>query len=124
MRTRLQGDLRAPAAARQFVAAPLRDLLGRAGPPPAEDVVLVVSELVTNAVRASAGVIDLSLLVDESRVEVEIADDADGWPTPRDADWEDPGGRGLAIVDELADRWHTTELNPGKRVTVTWFRRA
>jgi anti-sigma regulatory factor (Ser/Thr protein kinase) len=122
MRTQLSGDLRAPAAARRFVAAPLRTLLGRATRPSAEDVVLVVSELVTNAVRASADVIGLSVHVDEERVEVEISDDAGGWPTRREADWEDPSGRGLAIVDELADRWDATELYPGKRITVTWFR--
>jgi anti-sigma regulatory factor (Ser/Thr protein kinase) len=124
MRTELRGDLRAPAAARRFVDAPLRDMLGRDDRPAAEDVVLVVSELVTNAVRASADVISLSLTVDEDRVQVEIADDASGWPTPRKAEWEDPSGRGLAIVDELADRWQTTELYPGKRITVTWFRDA
>lgn len=122
MKTQLAGDLRAPGAARRFVGAPLRDLLGRATRPAAEDVVLVVSELVTNAVRASAGVIGLSLVVEEDRVEVEISDDAAGWPTPRQADWEDPSGRGLAIVNELADRWNATELYPGKRITVTWFR--
>lgn len=122
MRTELPGDLRAPAAARHFIDAPLRDLLGRAARPQAEDVVLVVSELVTNAVRASAEVIGLTLLVDEERVEISISDDAAGWPKPRAAGWEDPSGRGLAIVDELADSWHTTELHPGKRITVTWFR--
>jgi anti-sigma regulatory factor (Ser/Thr protein kinase) len=122
MRTELAADLRAPAAARRFVDGPLRDLLGRVARPAAEDVVLVVSELVTNAVRADAEVIGLSLTVDEERVEVEISDDAAGWPTPRDAGWEDPTGRGLAIVDQLADRWHADELHPGKRVTVTWFR--
>jgi len=122
MRTKLSADVRAPAAARRFVDAPLRDMLGRAARPAAEDVVLVVSELVTNAVRASAAVIGLSLRVDEDRVEVEISDDAGGWPTLRDAGWEDPNGRGLAIVEELADRWDATELHPGKRITVTWFR--
>ncbi|MDH2412686.1 ATP-binding protein [Nocardioides sp. CER19] len=122
MRTELPGDLRAPAAARRFIDAPLRDLLGRATRPAAEDVVLVVSELVTNAVRADADTIGLSLTVDEERVEVVISDDAGGWPTLRQVDWEDPSGRGLAIVDELADRWDATELYPGKRITVTWYR--
>lgn len=124
MRTELPADLRAPAAARRFVDAPLRDILGSTDKPAAEDVVLVVSELVTNAVRASADIIGLTLTVAEDRVEVEISDDASGWPTPRQADADDPSGRGLAIVDELSDRWHTTELYPGKRITVTWFRDA
>jgi anti-sigma regulatory factor (Ser/Thr protein kinase) len=124
MKTELPGDLRAPAAARRFVDAPLRDMLGQADRPAAEDIVLVVSELVTNAVRASADVISLSLTVAEDRVEIEISDDASGWPTPRQADLDDPSGRGLAIVDELSDRWHATELYPGKRITVTWFRHA
>ncbi|GAB7003635.1 ATP-binding protein [Nocardioides sp. AN3] len=124
MKTELRGDLQAPAAARRFVDAPLRDILGRAARPTAEDVVLVVSELVTNSVRASAVVIGLALRVDDERVEIEISDDAAGWPVPRDASWDDASGRGLAIVDELADDWHATELHPGKRITVTWFRQS
>lgn len=122
MRVRLRGHLGAPAEARRFVLGGLRKRLGRATRPDVEDVVLVVSELVTNAVRAEAAVIDLSLVVEDERVQVEISDDAEGWPRMRRADPEDLSGRGLAIVDQLADRWDTTQLRRGKRVTVTWYR--
>lgn len=124
MRTEFPGDLRAPASARRFAATPLRELLGSADRPSTEDVLLVISELVTNSVRADATAIALSLEIDEERVEVTVTDDAAGWPAPRDAGWDDAHGRGLAIVDHLADRWHTTALDRGKSVTVTWFRDA
>jgi anti-sigma regulatory factor (Ser/Thr protein kinase) len=122
MRTRLPADPHAPAAARRYVQTGLARLLGADTLPATDDVVLVVSELVTNSVRASASTVALSLEVRRDRVEVEVTDDAGGWPTRRDVDWDQPNGRGLAIVDKLADRWHATERGTGKSVTVVWFR--
>ncbi|SFC13649.1 Anti-sigma regulatory factor (Ser/Thr protein kinase) [Nocardioides terrae] len=122
MKTQLRGTLSAPAEARRFVLSAMRKLRGHVTRPDTDDIVLVVSELVTNAVRADAAVIGLSLVVEDKHIRLEISDDAEGWPTPRRAGADDLSGRGLAIVDELADRWTTTELRPGKRVTVTWYR--
>jgi anti-sigma regulatory factor (Ser/Thr protein kinase) len=122
MRTRLRADAHAPAAARRYVESGMAQLLDPDGLPAYDDVVLVVSELVTNSIRASAQEVVLSLEVRKDRVEVEITDDAAGWPTRRDVEWDEPNGRGLAIVEKLADRWHTTERRRGKSVTVVWFR--
>lgn len=123
VRARFAGDFKAPAHARTFVSGEL-DATFSDGPETwAADIVLVVSELVTNSVRAGARNIDVDLRADDHRVDVQVADDAPGWPTPRTASHDDLDGRGLAIVDELADRWTTSPGSPGKSVTATWFLR-
>ena len=118
MRIKLTADVHAPAVARDFVRRQLHDVLGRQRPV-CDDVELIVSELVTNSVRAGATVIDLMLEVLSEAVEVQVTDDAAGWPTPRSAGPDGLDGRGLEIVDRLADHWHTVASPPGKRVVVT-----
>lgn len=122
MRTQLPGDLHAPSAARAFVTAAFRSEINQAGMPDTEDVVLVVSELVTNSVRAGAGVIGLELALTDARLELHVTDDAAGVPTTRHPGWDELGGRGLSIVEDVADEWHATTLAEGKRVTATWSR--
>jgi len=119
MRMQLTADVHAPAVAREFVRRQLVDLLDTVQRAVREDVELIVSELVTNSVRAGATVIDLTLEVGPQRVEVEVTDDAAGWPTPRTAGPDGVDGRGLEIVDQLADHWHTVASPPGKRVIVS-----
>ena len=119
MRIQLAGDVHAPALAREFVRRQLHDVLARGQRPVCDDVELIVSELVTNSVRAGATVIDLMLEVLSEAVEVQVTDDAAGWPTPRSAGPDGLDGRGLEIVDRLADHWHTVASPPGKRVVVT-----
>jgi anti-sigma regulatory factor (Ser/Thr protein kinase) len=120
MRVRLGGDPQAPRAARRFVQTHLRpavddqDLV--------EDVVLVVSELVTNAVRAGATGVDLALEVTPRRVVLTVEDDAEGWPTLVSAGSEAVGGRGLGIVDQVADEWHVSDRPRGKCLTAAWDR--
>lgn len=123
MRTRLTGDLHAPAAARRFVMTGLREPLASSQPALCDDLALIVSELVTNSVRASAHVVDVELRVENDRVEVQVTDDAAGWPTPQAADIESVDGRGLEIVSQLADSWHTVARPPGKSVIATCLRR-
>jgi anti-sigma regulatory factor (Ser/Thr protein kinase) len=122
MRIVLGGDVRAPAAARRFVGSAGGQLLGDGDSPQVDDVVLAVSELVTNSVRAGATQIQLTLDVADDSVELHVSDDAPGWPAVRHPDLDDPGGRGLAIVEDVADEWHATGLDRGKRVTVRWSR--
>ena len=64
---------------------------------PVEDVVLIASELVTNAVRAGAAWVDLTLKVTRQRLDLVVADDAHGWPVLVTADEEAIGGRGLRL---------------------------
>ena len=122
MRTDLPGDVHAPAAARAFVLGALDDAAVPLGLPKSYDVVLVVSELVTNSVRAGATAIAVELTATEDRLELSVIDDAGGWPATRHPTWDDTRGRGLAIVEDVADEWHSTVLDRGKRVTATWSR--
>jgi anti-sigma regulatory factor (Ser/Thr protein kinase) len=81
---------------------------------------LVVSELVTNSVRAGATSITLELTADDDVLALSVSDDAPGWPTARNPAWGEVGGRGLAIVEKVADEWTTRTLGTGKRVTACW----
>lgn len=100
-------------AARRFASAELADLGSRV-----ETVVLLVSELATNAVRHAASAFVLSIERSDGAVRVEVADEGDGSPTEQPHDIEAPSGRGLQIVDALADEWGVTQRPGGKAV---WF---
>ncbi|SOB88543.1 ATP-binding protein [Streptomyces sp. 1331.2] len=84
----------------------------------AEDVLLMVSELVTNAcLHAPGGPSELRLDWDGSRLRVEVADDS---PVPprllRAAEPGRPGGYGLRVVDRLSRAWGCVPEGGGKRV--------
>ncbi|MFB9462137.1 ATP-binding protein [Streptomyces cinereospinus] len=89
--------------------------------PLAETLVLLVSELVTNAVvhTGCPAVLRLSLpepAADSATVRLEVADGSTRAPVPRWVDDEETGGRGLALVDGLADRWGWSPEGVGKRI--------
>ncbi|WP_405803215.1 ATP-binding protein [Streptomyces sp. NBC_01187] len=84
----------------------------------AEDGTLIVSELVSNAVQHARRE-SIRLTVDRpgtTRVCIGVVDFSKVPPAPKEYDAEDEGGRGLALVNELADRWGTELLPWGKRV--------
>ncbi|MFF7449391.1 MULTISPECIES: SpoIIE family protein phosphatase [unclassified Streptomyces] len=82
-----------------------------------ESTELLVSEVVGNAVRFAGRPITLRLLrTDVLRCEVE--DDSTVVPRMRHARLSDEGGRGLFLVDQLAQRWGATRVSTGK---VVWF---
>ncbi|HEX6447171.1 MAG TPA: SpoIIE family protein phosphatase [Streptosporangiales bacterium] len=76
---------------------------------------LVVSELVTNALRYASGDIELRLLRDRTLV-CEVRDDSDALPRARQASDDDEGGRGLQVVHRLAKRWGARPVARGKVV--------
>ncbi|MFJ5232570.1 SpoIIE family protein phosphatase [Kitasatospora sp. NPDC088391] len=78
---------------------------------------LLVSELVTNALRHGRGEIRLRLLRDKSVV-CEVWDDAYAQPRQRRAQETDEGGRGLQLVSLLAERWGSRRTPKGK---IVWF---
>jgi len=80
---------------------------------------LLVSEVVTNAVRYSSGPIELLLRRSDSALWFEIGDEDSRLPRLRHARSDDEGGRGLALVHALASGWGTREVPTGK---VVWFR--
>jgi anti-sigma regulatory factor (Ser/Thr protein kinase) len=83
----------------------------------ADDVLLCVSELATNALVHGVPPGRRFLLrvrYDGHAVRVEVHDSGDG--LPRVADEADEGGRGLLLVAALADKWGVGERSPGKVV--------
>ncbi|WP_326796632.1 ATP-binding protein [Streptomyces sp. NBC_01808] len=77
----------------------------------AETAVLLLSELVTNAVchgRVPPGRrVGTRLTLGGGCLRIEVADANDDLPLPRTAGEDDESGRGLALVDALADGWGT-----------------
>jgi anti-sigma regulatory factor (Ser/Thr protein kinase) len=114
-------EARTPSAARQFVGSELRRLLPPLGETEAiADAELVVSELATNSVRAGAATVRVSLELHHGELEVDVADDGPGWPTLVRPVAHEAHGRGLVLVDALAERWQAEPLESGgKRVRVT-----
>lgn len=81
------------------------------------DAELLVSELVTNALRHGHGRMLMRLALDEARLLVEVVDEGSGFERDlRRRDFDDVGGRGLAIVEAAASRWGVHE-----GTTHVWF---
>jgi len=112
----LEADSAAPRAARSFVAAVLR-AWGLAGP--SDTACLLTSELVTNAVRHGRGPIGLRIGRRHPETVIEVRDRGRGEVRRSRGPVADTGtGRGLAIVELLADRWGVAPVAEGKTV---WF---
>jgi anti-sigma regulatory factor (Ser/Thr protein kinase) len=110
-----------PAAAYDARAA-LEALDQRLDPQLLDDVRLLVSELVTNAIRhAGAPVgahVGLDVSIRKPCVRVEVADPGAGFvPAPRVETVTKPGGWGLYLVDRIADRWGIVR----NRMNRVWF---
>ncbi|MFF4403005.1 SpoIIE family protein phosphatase [Streptomyces sp. NPDC001262] len=81
---------------------------------------LILSELITNAVRYAASPIRLRVLRGHSLV-CEVSDASSTAPHLRYAATTDEGGRGLFLVAQLADRWGTRYTATGK---IIWSEQA
>jgi anti-sigma regulatory factor (Ser/Thr protein kinase) len=91
--------------------------------PLAETLILLISELVTNAVVHTGCPAVLRILLSEAHrgrgaetVRVEVADGSTQPPVPRCARDNDTNGRGLELVDGLADRWGWQAEGAGKSI--------
>ena len=105
----LERDVDAPARARTMVRG-LRPLLGAER---AEDATLLVSELVTNAVKYGSGPVQLHVETDDELRSRFTISDAGGGETPalRDPGGKRSGGYGLHLVDRIADDWGVTHAS-------------
>ncbi|MGW3569087.1 ATP-binding protein [Streptomyces sp. NPDC000941] len=87
-----------------------------------DDLELIISELVTNAVihakTARGREIALTFDLNPRRLRVEVKDSGDGCPrcSPNGEESESESGRGLAVVEALAEKWGVSERVIGKIV--------
>ncbi|MET7478505.1 ATP-binding protein [Streptomyces sp. NPDC005648] len=86
----------------------------------AEDVLLVVSELVTNACLHAEGPSELRITLDNKVIRLEVADRGTGQPTPRTPHRAGrPGGHGMFIVQRLCLDWGVVRT-PGVAGKAVW----
>jgi serine/threonine-protein kinase RsbW len=90
--------------ARRFLAGLLD------GGPAAGDALICLSELASNAVvhsRSSqpGGTFSVRIQLDGQRLRVEVCDQGGPWHSPGRTSTDEPSGRGLLIVSQLATRW-------------------
>jgi hypothetical protein len=118
VRRQLPCDLDAPQQARELCREHLAVVLGHGSEAEAtiEDAVSVLTELVSNAVSAGCGdvIVEIDLHHDHMRISVE--DDAGGEPKLQRPGARDAHGRGLQIVDRIAQSWGASPDYIGKQV--------
>lgn len=108
--------------ARRWVRTRLAGSGIQADEPLAETLILLVSELVTNAVVHTGHPAVLRMVLTGTQeqcpgtVRVEVSDSCARPPAPRHADGEATNGRGLELVDGLADRWGWRPEGAGKAI--------
>lgn len=110
----LEQDTLSPPTARRFVDATLRDW---GCDPIVDDALLVVSELVTNAVTHAASDARLELRLAPGVLRIEVTDNGSGAPEPQGIDVTRPSGRGLLLVSAMAVAWG---IDPAPQGKVVW----
>jgi DNA-binding NarL/FixJ family response regulator len=114
-RTELPNDLLSPRRARRFADEALQrwdcgELV--------DTVSLLLSELVSNAVMHAESPSEVVVRLHEDRLRIEVADRNATIPHRRPPDDRSPSGRGIALVEKLADAWGLELEAGGKRI---WF---
>ncbi|MFF4113598.1 ATP-binding protein [Streptomyces sp. NPDC001714] len=111
----LPRDLTSVRQARRLVTAQLGDwAVGDL----ADTAELLVSELVTNALRHTRGPLRLNLQLRHSRLLCEVEDTESAGPARGVADPGAENGRGIELLDLLADAWGSVRTATGKTM---WF---
>ncbi len=83
----------------------------------ADTVLLVVSELVTNALVHTQGAVRVELTLAADRLRVTVSDSSPRAPAkPVVVDWESTGGRGLFLVEAVSAAWGSVPVGGGKQV--------
>jgi anti-sigma regulatory factor (Ser/Thr protein kinase) len=115
-RHRLPATDEAPRDARALLAAQLGGSMTFEQEQVAE---LLISELVTNALRHTQSDVILVDMWTQGHIRVSVTDESPWIPQGQSPSTDEPGGRGLMIVDELAENWGIDALpGDGKRI---WF---
>jgi anti-sigma regulatory factor (Ser/Thr protein kinase) len=103
--------------ARELIRSLCADTQVEADP---DTVLLLVSELVSNAVLHAQGTVEVSARELGDTLRVEVRDSSSVLPRVHDHSVDATGGRGLQMVERLADRWGTESAGPGLG-KVVWF---
>jgi PAS domain S-box-containing protein len=110
-----RADPRAARTARDFIARQLTEW----GIEELHDTtVLLVSEVVTNALRHTGGRVEIELCRLAAGVRTEVSDETSAPPVQEEQDLLSESGRGVPLMDALSDRWGTAPRGVGK---VVWF---
>jgi len=111
----LPAELASVSRARRFV----RDELDAAGADGFEEgAVLLVSELVTNAVLHARTAAEVTVRATDERVWIGVRDESPVTPAPKRYGVDAATGRGLQLVERIAARWGVDTDSAGKTV---WF---
>ncbi len=92
-----------------------------------DEALLVVSELVTNAIAHTQGEVGMDLTLSADRLRIAVNDASPRSPVkPVWVSWESTGGRGLLIVEATTAAWGSVPLSGGKQVwaEIPWRRSA
>ncbi|MFI5907509.1 SpoIIE family protein phosphatase [Dactylosporangium sp. NPDC051541] len=113
---RFRGDAVSASAARRFAA----DVLGAWGEHRlADDTLLLLDEVITNAIQHTVGAVVVRLELRPARLRVTVADRSERLPNPRRAGADSENGRGLLIVASVAAAWGTEAIPAGGKEV--WF---
>jgi anti-sigma regulatory factor (Ser/Thr protein kinase) len=80
------------------------------------NVELVLSELLTNAIKAGASRVSVELKAGSDQILLTVTDDASGRVTLKTPTADAPGGRGLPIVALISSEWGVDTHGAGKKV--------
>lgn len=108
-------------AARRFARSCLEAHNGDVDHGLSEDVLLLVSELVSNSVRHAGphnegDTIELRLQLAADRIRIEVTDHSSALPIMGDGAVDKLSGRGMLLVDRIAGRWGVAPTASGKTV--------
>ncbi|MFF5988901.1 ATP-binding protein [Prauserella flavalba] len=109
---RLRADDNAPSEARHATDG----ALGAVADGVRQSVLLIVTELVTNAVVHARSASSLRVLAGGGHVRVEVADSAREPPVVRSPSPRQPHGRGMLLISAMADEWGVRHTDDGKVV--------
>lgn len=114
----LSSDTTTPQRARDFCLEYLRPLfpVGPAAIDAIDDYVLVASELTSNAVRAGATMVDVTVEVHRDHIRIAAVDDAPGVPRRVAVGPDERQGRGLTIIESLSRSWGVQPRSDRKQV--------
>ena len=115
VRARLPADPASAAKARRFLDETLR---GWRCDHLVDVATLLASELVANAILHAGSAIDVVARIDPRRLRIEVYDDNPRLPVRKHYSTTSATGRGLLLVERLAEEWGSETMASGKRV---WF---